>query len=251
MSSIAPARPAPHRRAGRTTYPAPPQPAYFQFAVSSLPADGAELSGDFLDVFPTRNDHWIAVLGDVCGKGAAAAAVAEQVRAVIRRAAALNDRPRQILSALNHLLTVDDVTVTSRFLTMVCLLLRPAASGVEVVLCSAGHPPGLLRGPDGRVGPVGDGGGAMLGVLSEPRLVETRLLLGPDDTLLLYTDGVTEARCGNEEYAGRLSHLLARMGGIEVALVPGHVQQAALAFGGGVNRDDVAVMALRAGRPAA
>jgi serine phosphatase RsbU (regulator of sigma subunit) len=223
------------------------RPAYFSVAAGTLPAAGADLSGDFVDVFPTGPDRWVVVLGDVCGKGPVAAAVADDVRAMIRRAAARDDRPERILSTLNQHLMVDEAT--PRFLTVVCLLLRPGARGAEVVLCSAGHPQVLLRRSDGRVTPVGRGG-TMLGVLAAPRLAESRMLLSAGELLLLYSDGVTEARRGDEEYADRLLHLFARVGGLDVNTVPGHIQQAVLAFGGGVNRDDIAVLAVRGGQVA-
>ncbi|MFF5173296.1 PP2C family protein-serine/threonine phosphatase [Micromonospora sp. NPDC000089] len=260
MSSTISTRPSPtaHPQMCAVPCPVPPPPdvlldvippSYFQVAAGSFPAGGAILSGDFVDVFPTGDDRWVAVLGDVCGKGSAAAAVADGVRAMIRCAAARDDRPAQILSRLNGLLMRDGLA-TTRFLTVVCLLLRPAVRGVEITLCSAGHPPVLLRHHDSRVDPVG-GGGTMLGVISEPQLAASRVLLGAGDTLLLYTDGVTEARRGDEEYAGRLPHLLARVGGSDVTTVPGHIQRAVLAFGGGTNRDDLAVLAVRGGPVAA
>ena len=141
---------------------------------------------------------WAVVLGDVSGKGAAAAAVTAEARYTIRTAGTLAADPVAGLHLLDEALRGrDDVALCS--VAMVVLPDEPAAA-TEVFVYLAGHPhPILLH--EGRAEPVGEPG-PLLGVVENPTWVPTPVTIGPGDQLVLYTDGVIEAR-GNGRRALR------------------------------------------------
>src|SRR6185436_12474483 len=114
--------------------------------------DGIELGGDFYDCFATGGGDWALVIGDVCGKGAEAAAITALARYTLRASVLHSRRPAQVLAELNE-----------------PLVLR---AGGEVE--RAGAP------------------GTLLGIVREPEISEERVSLGHGDTLVLYTDGVVE-----------------------------------------------------------
>lgn len=168
------------------------------------------VSGDFVDMFRIAGGGWGAVIGDVRGKGADAAALATVACRSVRAAGRVT-APRDVLRTLNAAMLPEEVN-REQFLTAVYVELRPAAGGAHVVVYSAGHPPVVLVRADGTVRQLGAGGIA-LGVTADPRLDERHVLLGHGDTMLLYTDGVTEARRDGECFGEtRLHRLLARIG---------------------------------------
>lgn len=200
--------------------------------------------GDFVDVFPTGFNEWGVLVGDVCGNGAPAAGMAVAARQTVRRAAGQKHAPGRVLGRLNAAI-FSPTPDSERFLTAVYLALRPAQGGVRAVVCSAGHTPVLVRRTNGTVRSVSTGGIA-LGVTADPQLAERRLLLWPGDTVVLYTDGVTEA-CRNGERYGedRLRRLVSRIGDLEPATLARQIENTALRFADGSHHDDVTVLVLR------
>ncbi|MFB4307278.1 PP2C family protein-serine/threonine phosphatase [Actinomadura sp. GTD37] len=204
------------------------------------------VSGDFIDVFPASGGGWAAVIGDVCGNGAEAAAIAAAAHRAVRRTAGSDLAPRDVLGTFNAAM-LSEMAERERFLTAVYVDLRLRPGGVRAAVCSAGHPPVLVARADGSVHQLG-AGGTVLGVTADPRLAERYVLLQPGDTMLLYTDGVTEAHRDGEYYGeDRLRRLLRRIGGFPPAAVAELVERAALRFGRPDECDDIAVLALRVG----
>ena len=161
-------------------------------AATYLPAaGGVEVVGDFYDLFHAKGPWWCTVMGDVCGKGVEAAKVTALARYTLRAEATQRLSPAAVLTLLNTALL--DQRGDGRFLTAVYATFRPTAMGVAGRLCTAGHLPGLIRRADGRVHQVGRPG-TLLGFVPDVTLTDVRFRLGPGDTLLLYTDGATEAR---------------------------------------------------------
>ena len=173
--------------------------------------------------------------------------MADRARSALRAAAAVDDSPRAVLAELNRVLVGSRLGVAAS-LTAICLRFERRGPGLAVTLCVAGHPPALLRSADGSVTEVA-AAGTMLGVLEDPLLADRKLILSPGSTLLLYTDGVTEARRGSDYYAERLFGVVAREGGRRFAAIPERVARDVRAFTGGTNEDDLAVLALRAAAP--
>ena len=206
---------------------------------------GAEVLGDFYDVFPSMRGSWGMVVGDVCGKGVPAAKSTALARYTLRAEAHRQTRPSLILAALNQAL-LNWLTDDPRFLTAIYATIRPTATGASVRISSAGHPLPLVRRGDGRVQPAGQPG-TLLGLLPHPELHDRRVLLRAGDSLILFTDGVTEARhhasrglYGDE----RLSGLIAGLHGMPAAGTADAIQQAALSFSGGQASDDTVTLVL-------
>ncbi len=202
---------------------------------------GLEVGGDFYDVFDTGGD-WAVVIGDVCGKGPEAAALTALARYTIRSVAMDLRHPAQVLRKLND--TLLHHQLDERFCTVVYGRVVPSVGGVRVTVCRGGHPPPLVVRANGDIEPVGSDGG-LIGVFPEIRLWEetTQLLAG--DSLVFYTDGVTEASQGREQFGDeRLEEVLKTCVGLSAAEVAENVEAAVIDFGGPQPRDDLAVLVL-------
>ncbi|SDF22956.1 PAS domain S-box-containing protein [Blastococcus aurantiacus] len=164
-----------------------------QVAARYRPGGGSALvGGDTYDVMPLPDGRWMVLIADVCGTGAEAAAVTALTRHTARAAAAAGN-PGDMLSAVNTALLHEQGRGPLRFVTACCLVLEPTAAGHRVHLAVAGHPLPLLRSADGAVTEVG-APGRPLGVDADVQFETTSVDLTSGATLLLYTDGVTEAR---------------------------------------------------------
>jgi GAF domain-containing protein len=150
---------------------------------------GDEVGGDFYDVFGDPESCWL-VIGDVCGKGAEAAALTGFLRHTIAAYARADSSPREVLAEVNRAMLDQDFD--GCFATAVLAHLRLAGAGAEATIALAGHPPVLLVRAAGGVSEFG-GAGTLLGVVEEPGFEEARTLLAQGDALVLYTDGLIEA----------------------------------------------------------
>jgi sigma-B regulation protein RsbU (phosphoserine phosphatase) len=153
--------------------------------------DTAMVGGDTYDVTPLPDGRWMVLIADVCGTGAEAAAVTAITRHTARAAAA--GSPAEILAAVNAALLHETGEGPLRFVTACCLVLEPTGTGYRARLSVAGHPLPVLRCPAGHVEEVGTAG-RPLGIDADVRFSESDLALPPGSMLVLYTDGVTEAR---------------------------------------------------------
>jgi len=150
------------------------------------------VGGDFYDIFETGTGSWAIAMGDVCGKGADAAALTAMARYTIRATAIrAAQRPERVLSLLNEVLLTE--APREQFLTVAYANLDVRETGTELTIASAGHPLPLLLHADGRLEQVGEPG-TLLGVVPDIELHSSQLLLQAGDTIVFYTDGVTEAR---------------------------------------------------------
>ena len=155
--------------------------------------DGVFVGGDTYDVMPLPDGRWLVLVADVCGTGPEAAASTALTRHTARAAASGGGGPAEVLAAVNTALLNEQDLGPLRFVTAACLMLRPGDHGATARLALAGHPRPLLRSPDGTVSELGVAG-LPLGVTDDVVHAETGLHLAPGSTLVLYTDGVTEAR---------------------------------------------------------
>jgi len=222
--------------------PTPPAIPKLDVAAAYRPAgDGDEVGGDFYDVFQIGAGDWVVAIGDVCGKGVGAAVVTALVRHTLRAATVQHAEPSKALWTLNDVLRQHD---TDRYCTVALLRLRQAdGEWIGAVSC-AGHPLPLLRRSNGTLRAVGRPG-ALLGVVDAPHLHDVQISLLPGDTLLLYTDGVTEGRSGKDFYGeARLAATAARSLDSAEALTSA-VLTDVLEFQAGRPRDDIAVVAIR------
>jgi phosphoserine phosphatase RsbU/P len=152
-----------------------------------------EVGGDFYDLFPLSDGTWGMFLGDVCGKGAPAAAVTSLTRYTLRAAAVFDSDPAAVLRNLNTVLNHEYHGHDPRFCTVVFGLLTPDQGGFRITLAGGGHPPALLLRADGTADYLPTPGGQLIGVIPDAHIATTTFRLRPGDTLLLYTDGLTEA----------------------------------------------------------
>jgi PAS domain S-box-containing protein len=152
------------------------------------PAGRTEVGGDFFDAVPLADDRIAVFVGDVMGRGVAAAAAMAQMRAATRAYIADDADPSSVLHRLDRLFTTYDV---GRLVTMVYLL-ADTASGV-VTMVNAGHPPPAVLRADGAVEQLASTDGAPVGVeLTEREPIAFQL--GAGDLLLAFTDGLIERR---------------------------------------------------------
>ncbi|WP_405633826.1 SpoIIE family protein phosphatase [Streptomyces sp. NBC_01174] len=155
------------------------------------------LGGDFYDLFPLDTSRWAFFLGDVCGKGPQAAAVTSLARYTLRAAAMHDPDPVTVLTTLNSVLHERYASGEGHYCTVIFGVLQPANDGhVGVHLASGGHPSALIQRADGSADYLPTPGGLLVGVLPQAPFTAARTDLLPGDTLLLYTDGLTEARTG-------------------------------------------------------
>ncbi|MFJ4894946.1 PP2C family protein-serine/threonine phosphatase [Streptomyces sp. NPDC088788] len=154
------------------------------------------LGGDFYDLFPLDADRWAFFLGDVCGKGPRAAALTSLTRSTLRAAALYDPDPVVVLSTLNTVLHERYTLGDTRYCTAIFGVLKPDGDRVSVHLASGGHPPALIQRANGTADYLPTPGGMLIGVLPHPHFAQARTELDRGDTLLLYTDGLTEARIG-------------------------------------------------------
>jgi PAS domain S-box-containing protein len=207
-----------------------------------------EVGGDFYDVFAYDERRYLLAIGDVCGKGPRAAGITALARYSLRAAAFSGQGPEQMLGTLHRTLTRQPGAAD---LCTVCLvMLTPREGGAHATITLAGHPPPLLLRSSGEAEQVGEIG-SLLGMIEPVALRESEEIeLGEGDTLLLYTDGVTDAGthgttlgedglvrvCSQQRDESGLGTLLQR------------IEQAAVERSEGSLRDDLALLAARVTR---
>lgn len=225
--------------------PALPSIRHFKMAATyKTPGDTVLVGGDFYDVFPLRGAGWGVAIGDVQGKGSAAAALTALARYTVRAGALTLRNPKQVLRALNEAVLQEG----ERFLTMCLLTLQPAVGRIRGRVCVAGHPVPLVVHPDGVVEPVGRPG-TLLGVVRDVELSVVTFELQPGDLLVLFTDGLVEARRDGVQFGtSGVEAVLRRCAGSDPGQVVAELDAAVTAFAGGQPRDDMAILVL--GRPA-
>ena len=169
-----------------------PQVPGLQLASYFRPSDtGSEVGGDFYDVFGGPESCWL-VVGDVCGKGAEAAALTAFLRHTTAAYAREARSPASVLCQVNRAM-LDHDAFDGRFATAILARIRSNGSHCEVTVALAGHPAALVVRADGEdAHELGDRG-ALLGVFPEPSIGECTAILTPGDGLALYTDGLPDA----------------------------------------------------------
>ncbi len=201
-----------------------------------------EVGGDFYDVFEYDRRRWMLVIGDVCGKGPSAASVTALARHTLRAGAMNGCTPTRMLEMLHSALLRDP----GGDLCTVCLVLvTPADGHARLTVALAGHPPPLVANERGEARPIGELG-TMLGLIEPVVITEYEARLERDETLLLYTDGLPEARGASgslgEDGLRRLSREGATM---PLPSMLEHIERAALEHADGHAQDDIALLALR------
>lgn len=159
-----------------------------ELATRFIPGGGA-VSGDFYDVLEIGPGEWALIIGDVCGKGATAAAATAMSRWTLRSALAQGATAEDALRLLNSV--VRRQNPDGQFVTAACMLLTLQPESARVVIACAGHPAPILVSTGALPAAVA-AGGDLLGIMPTIRLQTDEVELLPGDSLVAYTDGVTD-----------------------------------------------------------
>jgi GAF domain-containing protein len=207
-----------------------------------VPAERGRIGGDFFDVFPTKDGRWIAVVGDVCGKGIQAATLTAMARHTLRAVADVGS-PSAALAALNDAMLREDLD--GRFCTVAMASFEAGAEGeTTVTVASGGHPLPQLLSKDGRTRRVGEHG-TLLGLVERVRLRDATVTMEPGQALVLFTDGLIPKREASAEQPGRLLEGLRGRTWGSAREIRAHIERY-VADLGPERYDDIAVLVLRA-----
>jgi len=213
------------------------QTAYIYRAASKA----ASIGGDFYDVFRINSDKVGILVGDVSGKGLEAAQLTSLVRNGIRSYAYENDDPRWVLERVNRLLA--RCSTSELFATLFFGVLSPATGDLHY--CSGGHPPAIVASSDGTTSLLA-ATSPIVGAFEDVRFVADRSHLAPGDILVLYTDGLTEARRDHELFGEkRLLDAVRDLGGTPLDELPEALLRRVVAYSTDGLRDDTVVLCLR------
>jgi PAS domain S-box-containing protein len=209
--------------------------------------DETEVGGDFYDAFPSDGGYGV-VMGDVRGKGIQSAAITALARYTVRAATQCDRSPSDALRMVNRAIYEQDDP--ERFCTIVHLNLHACdEGGFDINLVCAGHPLPLLLTAEGGVRSVGRPG-MVVGLFEDPELHEVHERLAPGDALVLYTDGLLEARSPDGRFdPGLIEKALRGAAGSSAEDIAAAIERAVLRFEGGQPRDDMALLVLRVPLP--
>lgn len=221
--------------------PALPEPKGLELAAAYLPAGaGADLGGDFYDVFESVEDCWHVVLGDVCGKGVFAASQIGLAKHTIRAASVEHTDPSTALELVNSVLQQEEDA--DRFLTAAHLIIDLSGGQASCTIALAGHPPPYLV-REGEVRELGDYG-PLLGIHEEVAVPSTKAELEEGDLVVAYTDGLIEDRQGRF-HPDELEAFLATVGTAPPAEVVTGLERRLAEWRPGPPEDDIAIVAVR------
>jgi serine phosphatase RsbU (regulator of sigma subunit) len=203
-----------------------------------------QLGGDYYDLIPLAPDRWGFLMADVSDKGVPAALLMAVARSLFRVYASADQTPRETLARVNRDLVAS--SHSGMFVTAVYAVADTRTGDLR--LAAAGHPPALiLRQPDRQVQPIRVGG-MPLGILGEAEFREHALRLQPQEGIVLYTDGITEASdLGGEQFgAERLAAFLRQSRAPSAASLIADLDEAVRTFVGEAPAwDDVAYLVVR------
>jgi serine phosphatase RsbU (regulator of sigma subunit)/DNA-binding response OmpR family regulator len=204
----------------------------------------AQVGGDYFDYIELEDGRLGVVMGDVCGKGVTAAVFTAMAKYMLRAYAVEDPSPASVITRLNRSL-YSQMSEDCMFITLVYGVLDTQTGEFNYV--NAAHPYPLVYHPERDEMNELPTTGGMVGALPAMEFQEGRTRLEPGSVLLLYTDGVTEARTGSDmlEIQG-VQAVLRRAAGTSARTICDLVYRRAVEFSGGSLKDDVAIVAIRA-----
>ncbi|MFL5262567.1 MAG: SpoIIE family protein phosphatase, partial [Anaeromyxobacteraceae bacterium] len=206
---------------------------------------GMQVGGDFYDIFDSGENEWCIAVGDVCGKGAEAAALTALTRYTARAAATYEESAGGVLGVLNRALLHQRGDF--RFTTLAFCALKMGERPCRLRAASAGHPRPLLLRPDGSARPVG-AAGPLLGVVPDAEFAEEEVGLEDGDVIVLYTDGLTDAYApGRMVDEAELLRALQDCTGLSAGEIALHLEGVALGDNDTEPRDDIAILVAKIG----
>jgi serine phosphatase RsbU (regulator of sigma subunit) len=213
--------------------------AFYEGSGTSVSARA--IGGDFYDMIEMPDGSFGFLVGDVAGKGPAAALLTSKILGIFSAFAATCEDPAETMSHVNKVLTRR--AIDARYATS---MYGRLGNGGEMVYCSAGHNPALVYGVDGLRRLEADG--MPVGLFDFAPYSSSRLTLKPGDTIVMYSDGVTEAQSadGTEFGEGRLIDVVQQHHGEPAGALLQHIVDAVEAFAHGVEQyDDVTALVVR------
>jgi len=203
-----------------------------------------QVGGDLYEVLRAGDDHVVVVIGDVSGKGIPAALFMAVTVTLVRSLARQFPDPAEILRRLNDELVAQNPR--GMYVTMACLVFDLKAG--TVTGASAGHNALLLAGPKGPPRPVFPSSGMVAGLFPDRPFAASTMALAPGETLVLFTDGVTDALNPSGESFGddRLVECLSRLPGKDANETVANLLAAVRGFAAGAPQfDDITILAVR------
>jgi serine phosphatase RsbU (regulator of sigma subunit) len=171
-------------------------PVIAGYSMAAFWQPARETSGDYYNVFKLPDGLWGFIIADVCGKGAPAALRMAMAHSLVRERVDNEPSPAALLMQVNQALCNQDMDM--QFVTSIYAILDPAHATLKYAV--AGHPPPFLREASGQVRELG-GRGIALGITLDAHYEDISLALAPGDSLVAFTDGVTDANSpSNESY---------------------------------------------------
>jgi phosphoserine phosphatase RsbU/P len=212
---------------------APPQVLGYEFQGISFPC--YEIGGDYYDFIKREDGRLVIALGDVSGKGTAAALLMSSLHAAIHAQAGSHESLVETISAVNRYLA--DNIPPNRFVTLFYAELDPESGALSFL--NAGHNPPLIVHAAGTVEQLASGG-LPLGIKRDAEYREGRTQLQPGDVLVIYSDGVTEAASPSGEEFGptRLYEVVARNVEASAAGIRDRIESALTKFSQGTQAAD-------------
>ncbi|MGZ6832151.1 MAG: SpoIIE family protein phosphatase [Mycobacteriaceae bacterium] len=206
-------------------------------ASSYSPAGRTEVGGDFYDVIPLPDGRLAAFVGDVMGRGVAAAAAMAQMRSAMRAYIAVDPAPERVFVQLDRLFSTYPM---SQLVTLVYLVADPASDMLHAI--NAGHPPPVILRHDGRVDQLPPAGGPPFGATLDGRTASP-VDLRVGDTVLAFTDGLIERR--DEDIDSGQTRLLRSLQALNQSALRDGLESIVNEVRDHSREDDVAALALR------
>jgi len=224
------------------TFPPFPERKEFDIYAKMIPAK--EVGGDLYDFFLIDKYRLGVVIGDVSGKGIAAALLMAVCKTLLKATAHKGVPADIVLSEVNKLLV--DESPSNMFVTVFYGVLDTRNGNFDY--CNAGHNSPYIISNDGKVSQLKDVGGLLLGAMKDVEYDSNVIALKPGDSVFFFTDGVTEAFNGNNEEFGdkRLSEFLREKNSITSNEIVDHLFKEVKMFSNGVEQsDDITCLALK------
>lgn len=222
----------------------PPRPAEIPgleiSVVFEAAGEGIEIGGDFYDVLPTEDGCWV-LIGDVAGKGSAAAGVSVAMRHSVRGLVREVGEPEEVLRQINELLLEGESL--NDLATVQLIRMRRDGGRWSLAMAAAGHTPAVhVNGSGAEL----LGGGTLLGAWTDSEIKRHELVLDPDGTLVLATDGWLEVGPpASHRPPEALAELAGSLAGVELEQLTARLRTDAIERGAGSLRDDLVILAVR------
>lgn len=209
----------------------------FDIAALYSPSGRTDVGGDFYDVIPLADGRIAFFVGDVMGRGVAAAAAMAQMRAAVRSYVALDPTPEVVLERLDRMLLLYG---SEQMVTLAFLIVDPERD--ELVVANAGHPPPVLLRASGEDEQLPTANGSPLGIVSRQR-VPHAVRFHAGDTVVVFTDGLIERR--DEDIDHGQARLLATLPGLGEGDLHEGLDRLAASMRDATRDDDIAALAVR------